>query len=106
MIVRYYDVRASGREGRGAIAPDARYCAVLWRGEHRIERHHLTTQAWRQLEAEVVDASSRVEVDSEVWRSFAPNDTGAEIQATQMTDVTAAPTRVAAAIDAMLRDAR
>ncbi len=104
MIVRYYAVSAFGRIGTGAIAPDARYCAVLWRGEHRIERRHLTGGAWKQLEIEVADASSSVAVESEVWRAFAPNDASAEIMATSMTDVTAAPLRVAAAIDALLRE--
>lgn len=104
MIVRYYDVNAFGRSGKGAIAPAARYCAILWRGEHRIERRHLTGGAWKQLEIEIADASSRVEMESEVWRSFAPNDAGAEILATSMTDITAAPTRMAAAIDATLRE--
>ena len=103
MIVRYYSVSAFGRIGTGAIAPEARYCAVLWRQEHRIERRHLTGGAWKKLELEVADASSRVEVESEVWRAFAPNDHAAEIMATSMNDVTAAPLRVAAAIDALLR---
>lgn len=104
MIVRYYSIRAFGRSGVGAIAPAARYCAVLWRGEHRIERRHLTGGAWKQLEVEVADASSSVAVESEVWHAFAPNETGAEIMATSMSDVTAAPLRVAAAIDALLRE--
>jgi len=104
VIVRYYDVSAFGRLGTGAIAPDARYCAILWRGEHRIERRHLTGGAWKKLEIEVADASSRVEVESEAWRAFAPNDITAEIVATSMNDVTAAPLRVAAAIDALLRE--
>lgn len=104
MIVRYYDVSAFGRIGTGAISPDARYCAILWRGEHRIERRHLTGGAWKKLEVEVSDASSSVAVESEVWRAFAPNDHAAEILATSMNDVTAAPLRVAAAIDALLRE--
>ena len=57
-----------------AIAPAARYCAVLWRGEHRIERRHLPGGAWAQLERDVTEASSRVESDSEVWRALAAND--------------------------------
>lgn len=104
MIVRYYDVRAFGRSGTGALAPGVRYCAILWRGEHRIERRHLTGGAWKQLEIEVADASSSVAIDTEVWRAFAPNDASAEIMATSMTDVTAAPLRMGAAIDALLRE--
>ena len=104
MIVRFYDVKALGRIGKGAIAPAAHYCAVLWRGEHRIERRHLNGSVWAQLEREVADASSRVEMESGVWRALAGNDRHAEIMATSMTDVTAAPTRVAAAIDAALRE--
>lgn len=105
MLVRYYAITATGRVGRAAIAPDVRYCAILWQGEHRIERRHLTGGAWKQLEVEVASASSSVDIDSEVWRSLAPNDTGADILATSMVDVSAAPTRVAAAIDAELREA-
>lgn len=104
MIVRFYSISAFGRVGMGAIAPDARYCAILWRQEHRIERRHLTGTAWKALDVEVGAASSRVEAESEVWRALAPNDHGAEILATSMTDVTAAPLRVAAAIDALLRE--
>ncbi len=104
MIVRFYDVSALGRTGKGAIAPAARYCAVLWRGEHRIERRHLPGGAWAQLERDVTEASSRVESDSEVWRALAGNDPHAEVLATSMTDLTAAPTRVPAAIDAALRE--
>jgi hypothetical protein len=104
VIVRYYSVTASGRVGNGAIAPEARYCAILWRGEHRIERRHLTGTAWKRLDVEVASASSSVDPDSEVWRSLAPQDAGAEIIATSMVDITAAPLRVAAAIDAQLRD--
>jgi len=104
VIVRYYSVHAFSRIGVGALAPEARYCALLWRGEHRIERRHLTGSAWKQLDGEVASASSSVAVESEVWRAFTPNDTGAEIIATSMTEVTAAPMRVAAAIDAALRD--
>lgn len=104
MIVRFYTISAFRRVGRGAIAPDARYCAILWRAEHRIERRHLTGDAWKQLEAEVAAAASRVDYESEVWRAFTPNDAGAEIMATSMIDVSAAPLRVAAAIDAQLRD--
>jgi hypothetical protein len=104
VIVRYYAIQAFGRIGAGAIATEARYCAVLWRGEHRIERRHLTGGAWKQLEVEVVGASSSVHADSEVWRAFTPNDAGAEIMATCMGEVTAAPLRVAAAIDALLRE--
>lgn len=104
MIVRYYDVRAFGRTGIGALAPGARYCAILWRGEHRIERRHLTGASWKQLESEVGDASSSVAANSEVWHAFAPNDAGAEIMAISMTDVSAAPLRMAAAIDALLRE--
>jgi hypothetical protein len=104
MIVRYYTISASGRVGNGAIAPEARYCAILWRDEHRIERRHLTGGAWKRLDVEVTFASSSVEPDSEVWRSLAPQDAGAEIMATSMADITAAPLRVAAAIDAQLRD--
>ena len=104
MIVRYYAVSAFGRIGTGAIAPEARYCAILWREEHRIERRHLTGGAWKKLDFEVAAASSRVEVESEVWRAFAPNDHAAEIMATSMNEVTAAPLRLAAAIDALLRE--
>jgi len=104
VIVRYYSVHAFGRVGVGALAPEARYCAILWRGEHRIERRHITGAAWKQLDGEVASASSSVAVESEVWRAFTPNDAGAEIIATSMTDVTAAPLRVAAAIDASLRE--
>lgn len=104
MLVRYYAITASGRVGHGAIAPGARYCAILWRNEHRIERRHLTGGAWKRLDVEVADASSSVSPDSEVWQSLAPSDPGAEILATSMVDVTAAPTRMAAAIDAQLRE--
>ena len=104
MLVRYYAITAGGRVGNGAVAPEARYCAILWRGEHRIERRHLTGSAWKRLDVEVVSASSSVDVDSEVWRALAPHDGGAEILATSMADVSAAPLRVAAAIDAELRE--
>jgi hypothetical protein len=104
MIVRYYTIRAYGRSGAGAIAPDARYCAILWHGEHRIERRHIPGSAWRQLEAEAAAASSSVAADSEVRRAFAPNDAAAEILATDLIDVSAAPLRIAAAIDAGLRE--
>ena len=104
MIVRYYDISASGRVGKGAIAPEARYCAVLWRDEHRIERRHFTAGVWRRLEEEAASASSSVDGDSEVRRAFAPSDAAAEIMATSMVDLSAAPLRVAAAIDAQLRE--
>lgn len=104
MIVRYYAITAFGRVGHGAISPEARYCAILWQGEHRIERRHLTGGAWKKLDVEVSSASSSVERESEVWQSLAPNDAGAEILATSMVDVSAAPLRVAAAIDAQLRE--
>lgn len=104
VIVRYYSIRAYGRVGAGAIAPDARYCAVLWQGEHRIERRHIPGSVWKPLEAEAVAASSSVAIDSEVHRAFAPNDATADIMATDLIDVSAAPLRIAAAIDAQLRD--
>ncbi len=104
MIVRYYRIRAYGRIGAGAIAPDARYCAILWQGEHRIERRHVPGGQWRQLESEATAAPSSVGIDSEVHRAFAPNDAAAEIMATDLMDVSAAPLRIAAAIDAQLRD--
>ena len=104
MIVRYYSIRAYGRIGAGAIAPDARYCAILWQGEHRIERRHIPGSHWRQLESETTAASSSVAGDSEVHRAFAPNDKAADIMATDLVDVTASPLRVAAAIDAQLRE--
>ena len=104
MIVRFYSITAFGRSGHAAVAPEARYCAVLWRGEHRIERRHLTGSAWKQMEREVADASSSVGPDAEVRRAFAPGDSAADILATSMTDVSAAPWRVAAAIDAALRE--
>jgi hypothetical protein len=103
VVVRYYSIRAYGRTGAGAIAPDARYCAILWHGEHRIERRHIPGGQWKQLEAEATAASSSVEIDSEVHRAFAPNDNAADILATDLIDVSAAPLRVAAAIDAQLR---
>ena len=104
VIVRYYTIRAYGRIGAGAIAPDARYCAILWQGEHRIERRHIPGSAWKPLEAEATAASSSVAIDSEVHRAFAPNDNVAEIMATDLIDVSAAPLRIAAAIDAQLRE--
>lgn len=104
MIVRYYTIRAYGRTGAAAIAPDARYCAILWHGEHRIERRHIPGSAWKPLTAEAASASSSVAIDSEVHRAFAPTDPAAEIMATDLVDVTAAPLRIAAAIDAALRE--
>jgi hypothetical protein len=104
VIVRYYSIRAYGRTGAGAIAPDARYCAVLWHGEHRIERRHIPGGSWKQLEAEATAAPSSVAIESEVHRAFAPNDKAAEIIATDLIDLTAAPLRIAAAIDAQLRE--
>lgn len=104
VIVRYYSIRAYARSGAAAIAPDARYCAILWEGEHRIERRHVPGSQWKQLEAEATAASSSVARDSEVHRAFAPNDDAADIMATDLMDVSAAPLRVAAAIDAQLRE--
>ncbi len=104
MIVRYYQIRAYGRSGAAAIAPDARYCAILWHGEHRIERRHIPGNAWKPLTAEATSASSSVAIDSEVHRAFAPTDGAAEILATDLVDLTAAPLRIAAAIDAQLRE--
>lgn len=104
MIVRYYTIRAYGRSGAGAIAPDARYCAILWQGEHRIERRHIPGGQWKQLESEATAAPSSVAIDSEVHRAFAPNDANADIMATDLIDVSAAPLRIAAAIDAQLRE--
>lgn len=104
MIVRYYTIRAYGRSGAGAIAPDARYCAVLWQGEHRIERRHIPGSHWKKLEAEATAAPSSVAIDSEVHQAFAPNDAAAEILATDLIDLTASPLRIAAAIDAQLRE--
>jgi hypothetical protein len=104
VIVRFYALRALGRVGHGAIAPDARYCAILWRGEHRIERRHLPAAAWPKVESEVHAAASSVDVDSDVRRAFAPNDANADILALALVDITAAPMRIAAAIDAQLRD--
>ena len=104
MIVRYYDIAASGRVGRAAIAPDARYCAVLWHGEHRVERRHCSGLVWARLEIEASSASSSVAPESEVRQALAPSDPGAEIIATSMIDLTAAPSRIAATIDAQLRD--
>lgn len=104
MIVRYYSIRAYGRVGVGAIAPEARYCAILWRGEHRIERRHLPGGLWKQVESEVAAAASSVAADSEVGRAFAPNDAAATIVALNLVDVSAAPLRVAAAIDGELRE--
>jgi hypothetical protein len=104
VIVRYYTIKAYGRIGVAAIAPDARYCAILWQGEHRIERRHIPGSQWKPLEAEATAASSSVAIDSEVHRAFAPNDAAADIMATDLIDVSAAPLRIAAAIDAQLRD--
>jgi hypothetical protein len=104
VIVRYYRIRAYGRSGAAAIAPEARYCAILWHGEHRIERRHIPGNSWKPLTEEATSASSSVAIDSEVHRAFAPNDNAAEIQATDLVDLTAAPLRIAAAIDAQLRE--
>jgi hypothetical protein len=104
VIARYYTIRAYGRSGAAAIAPDARYCAVLWNGEHRIERRHIPGNSWKALASEAVAASSSVAADSEVRRALAPGDAAAEILATDLVDVSAAPLRVAAAIDAQLRE--
>jgi hypothetical protein len=104
VLVRYYSLSAYGRVGRGAIAPDARYCAILWRGEHRIERRHLPAAVWPTVTAEVSAAEASVAADSEVRRAFAPNDATAEIRALTLADITAAPLRVAAAIDSQLRE--
>lgn len=104
MIVRFYSVAAFGRTGAAAVSPEARYCAILWRGEHRIERRHLAGPHWTRLTTEVAAASSSVAIGSEVHQALTPSDPHAEILAVSLTNVTAAPLRIAAAIDGELRD--